>query len=48
MLCVDCAAAVPAHGAYGMKTRKLGSLQVSEIGFGNMTLNKVSCQGQWT
>ena len=24
---------------YGMKTRKLGSLQVSEIGFGNMTLS---------
>ena len=25
--------------AYGMKTRKLGSLEVSEIGFGNMTLS---------
>ena len=25
--------------AYGMNTRKLGSLQVSEIGFGNMTLS---------
>jgi hypothetical protein len=25
--------------AYGMKTRKLGSLQVSEIGFGDMTLS---------
>src|SRR5687767_6764358 len=25
--------------AYGMKTRKLGSLEVSELGFGNMTLS---------
>ena len=25
--------------AYVMKTRKLGSLEVSEIGFGNMTLS---------
>jgi len=27
------------RGADGMKTRKLGSLQVSEIGFGDMTLS---------
>ena len=27
------------RGAYVMKTRKLGSLEVSEIGFGNMTLS---------
>ena len=25
--------------AYGMKTRKLGRLEVSELGFGNMTLS---------